>query len=147
MKKQAFFALAFLAVLPISIFADSGDDTLQFCLSKSDVVLLGTIMNEPAAVYTEEGVPNIICEFRVSDVLKGDGKMNGTTVSVNIKRFEADKKDHHPLIRKDAECILFLKQTQGNIPTLETADFWFGVQHPFPWLAKSLKRLAQKNKS
>jgi hypothetical protein len=52
-------------------------------------------------------------------------------------------KDRHPLIKKDAECILFLKkQPPGNIPRLASADYWCGVQHPSPWMFKSLRRLA-----
>jgi len=147
MKKQALLALACVAVLPFIAFADSSDDTLKLYLAKSDVIIQGTILNEPAGVFDEDGVPNFYCEFKVSDVLKGDANLEGTTVKVNIVRFEMDKKDHHPLIKKDAESILFLKRSKDNVPKLETADFWFGVQHPFPWLARSLKRLAKDKQS
>ncbi len=147
MKRIALLTLACMALSPFFAAADSSDDTLEFYLSKSDVVLRGTILNGPAGVIDESGVPNFYCEFKVSDVLKGDAKLNGTTVKVNIVRFEMDKKDHHPLIKKDAECILFLKQSKNNVPSLKTADFWFGVQHPFPWLARSLKRLAKEQES
>ena len=147
MKTLALVALVCLVLLPLRAFADSSDDTLQFYLSKSDVVLQGTIVNHPAGVIDEVGVPNFYCEFKVSDVLKGDAKLKATTVRVNIVRFEMKKKDHHPLIKKDAECILFLKRSKNNVPRLQTADFWFGVQHPLPWLAKSLKRLVKAKES
>ena len=143
MKKLGLLMVACAVLSPSLACADDSDDTLKFYLSKSDVVLQGTILNRPAAVIDELGVSNYYCEFKVSDVLKGDPKLNGTTVKLNIIRFETDKKDHHPLIEKDAESILFLKQSKDNVPRLETADFWFGVQYPSPWLAKSLKRLAK----
>ena len=95
----------------------------------------------------EAGVPNYICVFDFSDVGKGDAKLKGKTIRVNIKRFEMDKKDHHPLIAKDAECILFLKmEGAGASPHWVTADFWFGIQHPSPWMVKSLKRLGGQEK-
>ncbi len=127
--------------------ADDSDDTLRLYLSKTDLVVLGTIVSEPIGEYDESGVPNYICEFKVSDVCKGDAELKGKTIRVNIKRFEMDKKDHHPLIKKDAECILFLKKEgSGTIPQWVTTDFWFGIQHPIPWMVKSLKRLAKEKK-
>lgn len=122
--------------------ADSGDDTLQLFLSKSDLVVLGTIVTEPEVIFSEKGVPNHLCEFKVAEVCKGDAGLKGKTIRINIQRFESDKKDRHPLIKKDGECILFLKkEAPGTVPSWVTADFWFGVQHPFTSMVKSLKRL------
>jgi hypothetical protein len=139
MKLLALFA-SLLAVLPAR--GDSGDDTLKSFLSKSDLVVMGKITSEPIGIISESGVPNYICEFRVQDVLKGDGKLKDQVLKVNIMRFEMDAKDKHPLIKKDGECTLFLKSATPNTPAWVTADFWFGVQHPSPWMARSLKRLA-----
>lgn len=144
MKKTALasFLLTFAGGL---CFADSSDDTLKFYLSKSDFVAVGFIASQPSAKFTEDGVPNYICDFKAKDVLKGDGNLADKTIQVNIRRFEMGEKDHHPLIKKDAECILFLKkQPKGNAPQWATADFWFGVQHPSPWMARSLKRLSKE---
>jgi len=128
-------------------FADASDDTLKFYLSKSDLVALGKIVSLAAAVFDEAGVPNYLCDFKVSDVLKGDSGLKEKTIRVNIMRFEMSPKDHHPLIKKGSDCILFLKRASGRtIPRWVTADFWFGAQHPSPWMAKSLKRLARKAK-
>jgi hypothetical protein len=144
MKTLAIVALSFVLAQSVC-HADNSDDTLRFYLSKTDLVVLGTIMSEPMGIFHEDGVPNYICQFKVSDVCTGDAKLKGKTIKVNIKRFEMNKKDHHPLIKKDAECILFLKQeSDTTIPQWATTDFWFGVQHPFPWLVKSLKRLAKQ---
>ena len=70
--------------------------------------------------------------------------MKGKGIRVNIKRFERVGKDKHPLIKKDAECILFLKNAKPNFPDWETADYWFGLQHPSPSMARSLKRQSAK---
>ena len=111
-------------LIPLDAFADSSDDTLMFYLSKSDLVVLGKVTKESGPVFTEEGVPNYICEFEIADVLKGDRTMKGTSISVNIMRFEADKKDHNPLIGRNSECILFLnKQSHSSVPVWVTADF------------------------
>jgi len=124
-------------------FADESDDTLRFYLSKSDLVVLGTIVTEPIGLSGEAGVVNYVCDFKISEVCKGDAGLQGKTVWVNIGRFEADKKDIHPLVKKDAEALLFLKKTSGEAgPHWGTADFWFGVQRPMPWMARSLARLA-----
>ena len=129
-----------IAVLPVR--GDDGDDTLKSFLSKSDLVVMGKITYEPFFNSDEFGVLNYNCEFRVQDVLKGDAKLKGRVIKINIIRFEKDAKDKHPLIKKDGECILFLKRPTPNIPEWVTTDFWFGVQHPSPWMASSLKRLA-----
>jgi len=142
MKLLAIVA-SLIAVLPAR--GDTGDDTLKYFLSKSDLVVMGKIVSDPIGINHELGVPNFICDFRVQDVLKGDGKLKDQVIKVNITRFEMEPKDKLPVIKKDGECILFLKREEPNVPTWGTADFWFGVQHPSPWLARSLKRLAAEN--
>jgi len=144
MKHLALVTLFCAVMLPLVAVADLSDDTLRFYLSRSDVVVQGTILNEPPGEIEEVGVPDYLCEFKVSEVLKGDPTLKGAAVRVRIVRFEMGKEDHHPLISKGAEAILFLKEQENSVPSLETADFWFGVQHPFPWLARSLKRLARE---
>jgi len=131
-------------LFPIVAWADAGDGTLAFFLGKSDLVIIGKIQTEPIGVISESGVPKYVCDFEVFDVLKGDKTMNGKRIQINIVRFEMDEKDRNPLIKKDSECIVFLNmQPDGNVPRWATADFWFGIQHPSPWMAKSLKRLAK----
>ena len=133
-------------VIPVVGQADDSDDTLKYFLAKSDLVDHGTIKTEPLGLTREAGVPNDICDFEVWDVLKGDEKLKSKTIHVTIKRFEMAPEDHHPLIKKDAECILFLKQQkQGTNPNWATADFWFGIQRASPWMVKSLNRLADQS--
>jgi hypothetical protein len=134
------FALTFV----VGAFADESDDTLQYYLSKSDCVATGTILSEPIGVTTESGVVEYICDFRPSQVFKGDSMTNGVATRVVIARFEQGAPDRHPLVKKGGQCVLFLKSSAPSIPKLRTADFWFGIQQPSSSLARSLTRLAQK---
>ena len=68
--KRIVFPLACL-LLYATVVADSSDDTLSFFLSKSELVVVGKIASEPMGVYSEAGVPNYICAFEISEVLKG----------------------------------------------------------------------------
>lgn len=134
-------ALFLLAIA--SAKGDADDETLKFFLSKSDLVVMGRITAEPVAVIDESGVPNYLCEFQIHDVLKGDASLKDRIIKLVVIRFELTPKDKHPLIRKDGECILFLKKAlPKNKPYWVSADFWFSVQYPSPTMAASLKRLA-----
>jgi len=121
----------------------SDSETLPYYLAKSDLIVAGEILNEPGPVIDEEGVPNYYCDFAVSSVLKGNSSLAGTTIRVDIVRFEAHEKDHLPLIKKGGECILFLKKTE-NTPAWETADFWFGVQPRNQAMEERLTELDQQ---
>jgi hypothetical protein len=127
---------------PATVATDENNHPLKVLLSKSDLVVLGTITNEPIEIQLESGVPNYICRFQVEDVLKGNTTLKGRVIAVNIMRFEMEAKDKHPLIKKGSECILFLKADKPQTPSWVTADFWFGVQYPSPWMARDLKQLA-----
>ena len=144
MKMPSILAVVVAVLISgIAVRADGGDDTLRFFLSKSDLIVSGKITTEPFGITFETGVVNYICEFKVDQVVKGDQKLAGQVIKVNIIRFEQDEQDKHPLVKKDAACILFLKSTAPDRPTWATADFWFGVQHPSPWMIRSLQRLAK----
>ena len=134
------FLISLIAVLPVR--GDSGDDTLKYYLSKSDRVVVGKITSDPIGIVDESFAPHYTCEFQVQDVLKGEGKWKGQVIKIDISRFEMDAKDKHPLIKKDGECILFLKIAAPDTPSWVTADIWFGVQHPSRSMVRSLKRLA-----
>jgi hypothetical protein len=138
-------ALTLLTFTQGVCLADAGDDTLRFYLSKSKLVVLGAIATEPVGYSSERGVLNYVCEFKVSEVCKGDDAWQGKSIRITIMRFEMAKEDRDPLVKKGAECILFLnQQPAGDLPPWVTADVWFGIQHPSPLLSKSLTRLAKE---
>ena len=133
-----------LIVLTMTVcFADEGDDTLRFYLGKSDLVVEGSITEASGGDVEPLGMLHYFLDVRVDSVVKGDPSLKGRTISVEIVRFETDKKDKHPLLTKDSECILFLKDagTKDN-PRWQSADSWFSIQYPSQSMATSLKRLA-----
>jgi hypothetical protein len=142
--------LALLLTLPtfcsITLAAD-GDDVLRLLLAKSPFVVQGKIENDPAAIRYEAGVNIYVCKFTVTQVLHGDVELKNEIPQVSIIRFEWGFGDRHPLLRRDAECILFLKPTT-NSPKWETSDPWLGFQHASPAMAAAVKSLsAEKQKS
>ena len=139
-------SLLVLIILPsVYCMANDSYDTLRYYLSKSELVLFGTIVNEPVGLIDEEGVVNYITDFMVKEVLKGETIISGDTLKVNIIRHELSPEDRLPLIRQHSDCILFLnKARKGDIPEWLTSDFWFAVQYPSLSLATSLKQLNQE---
>src|SRR5262249_39193142 len=63
--------IALILALAAPAFADDSDDTLRFFLSKSDLVVVGAITSQPFGTVTEVGVVHYICDFGITQVLKG----------------------------------------------------------------------------
>ena len=120
----------------------AADDTLCFSLGRSELVVLGSFTSELLAVSDELGVVDYSGDFKVEQVLKGDARVAGKTMKVSVVRFEMGPDDKHPLVAKAGRCILMLTSARGATPAFVTADEWFGVQPPWPWLARDLKRLS-----
>ena len=146
MNKPTLIAIIGLLFVSISRASDS-DDTLTYYRSKSDLIVLGRITSEPKGIVDEAGVPNYICDFMVTDLLKGQTGSTNNNIRVNIIQCELDPKDHSLLIKKDAECILFLKRAPiRDTPEWNTSDFWFGIQNPSSCMIRALKMLDQEMK-
>jgi hypothetical protein len=137
-------ALGLAVVLAAPCLGDDGDDTLNFYLSRSDLVVRGEIVSHPVGFVWQAGVANYTCDFRIAEVLKGKGP--GTdTIAVMIVRFELEEGDGLPDLKKGGKGVLFLKAADGGAtPAWRTADVWFGFQRPAPWMVGSLKRLAEE---
>lgn len=144
MNVRAALALVLLTTTT-SAFADDSDDTLAFYLAKSDVVIRGKIMNEPTGISDEAGVVHCLCAVEVIDEVYNPGWNFGKRVAVEVIRFEMGDADRHPLVKKDRECLLFLKRKpRCESPDWQTADFWFGVQRPTPRKIQAIKRLGER---
>jgi hypothetical protein len=142
---RQFLAVGLVFVLSASAHADSGDDTLRFFLSRSDLVVVVTITSDPQAIPKEAGAVHYNCNAAVAEVLKGAGEASPKDeLSVSIIRLEREAEDKVPYLKKGGKCILFLKSAGVKVPYWESADVWFGVQRHSPWMARSLKRLAQE---
>ena len=135
--------LGMVLLLNTPMFARGSDATLQFYLSKSELVVLGEIASEISSATEEAGAVNHRCDFQIAEVLKGQWP-GEPKIAVNIARFELNDADRLPELKQGYRCILFLNN-QGNrkTPRWQTADVWFGIQNSSPSMAKSLKRLAR----
>jgi hypothetical protein len=136
---RTFLILLGVGLIPAAATADDGDDTLRAYLAKSDVVVLGEFTSDLDGVTGEAGVVHYAADFKIARLLKGEARGErrvGGTLKVTVVRFEAVPEDRTPELKKGGKAILFLKATHV------TADVWFGVQRPSPWMAKSLTRLA-----
>ena len=139
-------AVALALLLPSVVIADDSDDTLKFYLEKSDLVVLGTIIELWGIPMHGKGVVQPwTYEFRVTDVLKGDNDLKGKAIKFDIPRFMKDEKDVDPLLKKGSECIVFLKDSGDS--SWETADIWFGVHYPSPTMVESIKRLVRDDQN
>lgn len=136
--------LLLLLLLCVAVRADDGDDTLRGWLAKSELVVSGTITNEPVAIQFDSGFARYSCDFKVEDVLKGEVALAGQTIQVTITRSELDTPDRMVPIQKDHRCILFLKKAAADKPAWQTVDMWFGLQPTDPARQRSLKRLADE---
>ena len=144
------FILFGLAIAPKS-FANAGDETLEFYLAKSDLVVFGVILNKRGPTFYEEGVPNYYSEFKVDEVLKGTNELRGKTIKINIVRLAIREKyidSYQDLIKEGGERIVFLKEIpQNENPAWRTADVWFGVQYPSSTMGDAIKRLTKEEKN
>jgi hypothetical protein len=140
--------LLILLFLPLSIslgVANNTDEPFKSYLAGADLVVTGKITSDPSCLIGEASLLNSICEFRVSGTLNGDTELEGQIIHGYFERFEMDITNKHRLIKKDGECIRFLKEPALGPPSWATADYWFGMQEMSPWMTYSLKRLTTDN--
>lgn len=151
---KALLSCILLLASATAAFGDTDDDTLQYYLSKSNFVVMGEIVSEPAGASSETGVIHYGCNFKVSQAVRGfnrGGKKDeikaDSQIKVDIIRFEMNDADKCPEIKKGGKCILFVKEVNNGTPVWKTADFWFGVQRASPWMMRSLARLTDEIQS
>ena len=137
-------AIVLLATLVHGAYADTDDNTLRGYLNKSELVVVGNISRMIVTVVDDAGAPEYVCNFQIDEVIKAHPLQTNSVISVNIKRFETQDGDKHPLVAEGKQSILFLKHTYDE-KGWDTVDYWFGIQYPFPALIRSLKRLAKES--
>lgn len=122
---------------------NDSEKTLLHYLSRSELVIQGEIVSEPSRASEEVGTVYYHCDFKVVDTIKGRHDADGK-LPIQITRFELEKDDRHPELRKGGRCILFLKN-EGNVgmPRWTTVEVWFSVQQYTPTMVRELKRLAK----
>ena len=130
-------------ILPVLVAADVGDDTLEFYLKKSELVVVGTIVELWGIHHHgKRMVQPWTYELKVSDVIRGGDSLKGKSIKFSVRRFMKDEKDVDPLLKKGSECLVFLKDDGDG--DWQTADIWFGVHFPCPAMIESLKRLVNE---
>jgi hypothetical protein len=117
---------------------------LRLLVAKSDLVVTGTVKEDPVGTEDQPGVVTYSFRFKVTDVLKGE-KVGKGKLTVAVTRFEQEDKDRLPLLRKGRKCILFLKKERpGTYPFWGTVDYWFSVQRYGPTMAEGIKDWAKE---
>ena len=130
-------------MLPALVAADADDDTLEFYLKKSELVVVGTIVELWGIPWDgEKVVQPWTYELKISDVIRGGDSLKGKSIKFSIRHFMKVEKDVDPLLEKGSEIIVFLKDDGDG--GWETADIWFGIHFPSPTMIESLKRLASE---
>lgn len=120
-------------------------DTLHFYLTKSELVVAGTVASEPMVVTIAKGESNYIVTFHIEEIIYGP-VLPETEINVNIIRLEENPGEAgQQYLQQGFRCILFLKkQPTGYIPEWETSDDWFGVQFYNSIMITILKRLSSQ---
>lgn len=118
---------------------------LRFLVDRSDLVVVAQIVDEPIRHNTVIGPFQYNCKISIKRVMKGDKQWKGKEIEVGLLRIEKSAKDRHPLITKDARCMLFLKHELGEgFVKWISADPWLGVQYPSSVMADALAQLAEQ---
>lgn len=136
------FPLVVAFLLPIAsslVWADDSDDTLRFYLNKSELVIVGKVVNEPFGVSGEAGVENYGCQIEVEKVVAGELKVGEEPIKVTVTRFTGTGGEP----KKGESYLLFLKSYGGRKGYWQTADFWFGIMPAATAPIPSLERLAE----
>lgn len=137
---RSLLPLALIALLATPLFADHGDETLGRWLAKSEVVVTGTIRDNPVGFTSELGVINYLVELDGVQWLKGQRAKDEKSLRATVVRFEMAEDDRVAWLSKGNEVILFLRRGKGS-GNLITVDNWFGAQKKRTWMLRSLRRL------
>ena len=121
--------------------ADSGDDTLDHSIEKSDLIISGKILSEVIGEQEEMGVSVYHHKIEVIGVLHGKSP-NQKRFDFHINRFESSEADALPYMKRGSKCIFFLKKK----PYWREADVWSGAQPYNSHVAKRIKELSERKK-
>ena len=132
--------------------ADS-NATLRVCVSKSDLVVYGTILSEPEPEDAGAGSIKWRFKFTIKETLHGE-KPELDTLDVTLLRFKTHKEDHPSYLARDSECILFLQNANARpdglaskeSPVWQSSDKRFGIQPYEGMLAQSIQELSEARK-
>ena len=148
--KRLLFILVFTLVsafVAVSVRAEPGDDTLSLLLSKSQLVVSGTITTNAIAMLGGGlGLEIYDFTFRIEDVIKGAPEMRGQTIRVVFEvRQGSGSYDSLPLFQPNARRVLFLNEPKSSHGYWVQADEWSAIYFHSSWMLDSLKRLERED--
>jgi hypothetical protein len=114
------------------------DTTLEYYLSRSEVVVECTVTKCEVGQRTASGLVDYECEINVSDAIRGDIKTN-ESLRIIVPRWRQHDKTVAPGPTPGKRYIVFLKDKR----TL--ADIWFGIQPYDELMSGRLKALVAEN--
>jgi hypothetical protein len=123
----------------------SQSELLRLLVSKSELVVTGKFLGIAGPHIGPSGFATYPCEFKIQEVLKQNAKLQAAQIHVNIERVEreGDAKDKHPLLKKDSECILFLKK-DPNTENWINVEYWFAIQPANPSMTDEIKDFSKQ---
>jgi len=133
--------LAVLVVLPVTVLAEHGDQTILYYMSHSTLVVSGTMPSQPVGKTGEAGVVRYSFDIQITEVLHGH-RPKEDTIRVQMTRVEMGTEDALPFLKKGAKCILFLTV----YATTGVTDPWFGVQPYNSHMANRIKELSKQKR-
>lgn len=151
-----------VGVLPTAANAEEGDDTLEYYLLKSSLVVSGELATHPFAAGSALGAGHYSFKMKVAKVLKGalpaelpgDISPPGREVanrpkgelapefSVGITHPEVKGEDRLKWLKKGNRVTLFLRERDDVLGRFTGADPWFAIQPASDKMVKSLVRVA-----
>lgn len=144
--KRVVVLLALLLV-PVSSAMAQGFDTLEYYMSKSDLVASATLASSLSAglgYSTKAGEFYVFCDFKIEEVLFGTGPKTNLIEVCIVKAATLGRSENWPYLKHNPKCILFLKRKGSR---WWTADPWFGIQpdniamaHGVKWVVRQQKK-------
>lgn len=132
-----------LIVPSAALFADDGDDTLRYYLSKSSLVVSGEITEGPRMTFMDASVIRYSFRLKITKIMKGSVKENELKDGLGVSAIhpEIDKRERLAFVKKGERVILFLREREDKFGGWEGVDPWFGVQQHNELMEDALERL------
>ncbi len=136
-------AFAFLC-LPCSR-GNTDDESLEFLIKKSSVVIDGEISTISTGTVFETGVVEWPINLRNVTLLAGTPLPSEKNILVVrfANTLAPTEKDIPPYFKTGEHCIFFLKPNPDKIPPYRITDMWFGIQPYTEAMAKRIRALSK----
>jgi hypothetical protein len=160
--------LSVFASFALPLAATDRDDTIKRLFESSELIVAGRITSDPVVSHSVEDkeLVRYTFEFKASRILRNYTFQSKSiprppakeaSIKVQVSRVERRVSDRCPLLRKDGECVLFLRykfvwKKTGPSSSEETveldglSDRWLGIQPHSSALITHLEALSKAAK-